>query len=85
MCEGAPSFIKIIHERYGCACKFSTILFFNNDAYYCPVIKHINRHLALNLVKKYGPKIKNTANPHHTVTFSDYNVTCKVEHRFSSS
>ena len=79
----APICIKIVRERHWCACKFGTILLFNNNAYRCPLIEYITGPLAVHSSKKYGPRIKAAINPHHTVTFGDCNGTCKIERGFS--
>lgn len=57
--------IKIVHERHWHACRFGTILFWNNTAYCCPVIKYVTGHLALNSLKKYWLRI-NDAQIHTT-------------------
>ncbi|GFV92276.1 hypothetical protein TNCV_3951311 [Trichonephila clavipes] len=55
------------------------ILFRNNDAHRCPVIEHVTGPPAPNSSKKYGPRIKDVENPHHTVTFGECSGTRKVE------
>ncbi|GFU54217.1 hypothetical protein TNCV_3618731 [Trichonephila clavipes] len=79
MCGGAPSCIKIMRERHWRACRSGIILFRNNDAYHCPVIEHVTGPPAPNSSKKYGPRIKDAENPHHTVTFGECSGTRKVE------
>ena len=59
--------------------KFGTILFFDNGPYICLVIKDVTGVLVLDSSKKYGPVIKDTINPHHTITFGDCSETC-LEH-----
>ena len=59
-------------------------LFFNKVAHRCPVNEHVTGLLAVNSSKKYGLRIKVAVNPHHTVTFGDYNETYKIEHGFFS-
>ncbi|GFW00800.1 hypothetical protein TNCV_1760381 [Trichonephila clavipes] len=85
MCRGAPSCIKIMRESHGRACRSGIILFRNNDAYLCPVIEHVTGPPAPNSSKKYGPRIKDAENPHHTFTFGECSGTRKVECRFSDS
>ncbi|GFV23355.1 hypothetical protein TNCV_4780681 [Trichonephila clavipes] len=43
------------------------------------VIEHVTGPPAPNSSKKYGPRIKDVENPHHTVTFGECSGTCKVE------
>ena len=77
-------YIKNVRKRH--ACKSGKILFFNNTAYCFPVIEEVTRPLALNSAKKYGLRIMDAVNPHHTVTFGDCNGTYKVKlclHGFS--
>ncbi|GFV42786.1 hypothetical protein TNCV_841411 [Trichonephila clavipes] len=85
MCGEAPSCIKIMRERHRRASRSGIILFHNNDAYRCPVIEHVTGLPAPNSSKKYGPRIKDAENPHHTVTFGECSGTRKVECKLSDS
>ena len=59
-----------------------TILFFNNDAYRCPVIKRATRLLELNFSKYYGPRIKDAVHRHYTVTFGDATESVRMSTNF---
>ena len=85
MCGVAPSCIKIVCETLCRACKSRIILFFNNDAYLCPVIEHVAGLLAFNFLKKYGPRVKDAVNPPHTVTFGEWNGTVRLNTEFLAS
>ena len=69
LCGGTPSYIKVVFERHWCVCKFGTFLFFNNDAYRCPLIKHVTGSLASDSSKKYGPRMMDAVSIPHTFTF----------------
>ncbi|GFX83318.1 hypothetical protein TNCV_2489741 [Trichonephila clavipes] len=43
------------------------------------MIEHVIGPSAPNSSKKYGPRIKDSENPHHTVTFGEFSGTRKVE------
>ncbi|GFS86244.1 transposable element Tcb2 transposase [Trichonephila clavipes] len=45
----------------------------------CPVIEHATGPPAPDSSKKYGPRIKDVENPHHTVTFGECSGTRKGE------
>ena len=85
MHEEIPSCIKIMCKRHRRAFKSGTVLFCIKNAYCCLVTEHIIGLLALKSSKKYGPRIKDEVNPHHTVTFGNFKWTCMVEHGFSGS
>ncbi|GFU75909.1 hypothetical protein TNCV_2052731 [Trichonephila clavipes] len=82
MWGGAPSCIKIMRERHSRSCRCGIILFPNNDAYRCPVIEHVIGFPAPNSSKKYGPRIKDAENPHHTVNFGECSGTQDIPRPF---
>ncbi|GFT20994.1 hypothetical protein TNCV_3131421 [Trichonephila clavipes] len=64
-------------QRYG---KSNEVKPYDWDfCYKYEVIKHVTGPPAPNSSKKYGPRIKDEENPHHTVTFDECSGTCKVE------
>ncbi|GFW33351.1 hypothetical protein TNCV_2795181 [Trichonephila clavipes] len=47
--------------------------------------EHVTGPPAPNSSKKYGPRIKDVENPHHTVSFGECSGTCKMECGLSDS